>query len=524
MRNFYQLSIIFLLLIAVNGKVYSQTLPPPAPRIKSVSVDPVTNDVRINWHVEINSTPIDYTKVHKLNTPVSPPYANTPVGPNVPFDDSTVVISGTGVNIGPQAFCLTAHPVNTLIPPSAKSDYHFTPFLTISIDSCTAQADIKWTRYKATNENTVEENTNHKPFNESIKYEVWGYQGNPPFDTIPAAKISERTSDTTFKSGTLEKGKNYFFFLRVYLPKGDYLEFGPEFCMSNSSSIIYHGLAIPMYIDITQVEAKDSSIELNFAIDPTSELKEYCIERTTDPSQGFTVIHNFSDKTTTSYIDTDVDTDQRYYYRISALRCGNQVKQSNVAASILLSSEYNPFDALLKWSPSITPGSTYSVTRTIPDNTIAGSGIAGITYNNNILSLIQLGYDWFCYQVTESASKYISISKPSCFIVEPTVYMPDAIDPTNVVVNSTTGAQRNRFGPVVNMVDTMYGYDLVIFNRWGKKVFEVTKKIGEPLSANHLWDGSYKNKLVEPGLYLYTITVNFTNSSTSQKGNVSVFY
>ena len=527
MKTLYQLATILLLLFVAGSGVYAQVAP-YAPSPKVVSINPATNDVIMKWHIMPSPTAtISYLVTRKLENPrIQPLPTSHPIGTNVPFPDSTVIIpysAGTDVDKDQQAFCLTAN--TSAVLASKLSDYHFTIFLTTDIDTCSAQTVLKWTKYRATDSELKEENSYHKLFNSSIEYEVWGYPGNPPFNQASAVKLSEKSQDTIFRSKTLEKGKNYYFFVKAYLPEGNYLQYGPEISYSNRDSAIYQRLAIPMFINITQVEAKDNSIELKFAIDPKSELQEYCIERTTDPSQAFEVIHNFSSKTTTTYTDSDVDTNQRYYYRVSAIRCNALIKHSNIAASILLSSEFQPYDTQLQWSPSVSPGSTYSITRTIPDNTLVASNISDINYTDNVLHLIQQGYDRFCYQVAENAAGgYTSTSKPSCFVVESSVYMPDAIDPTNVIVNATTGMQRNRFGPVIDMSDTMYGYELTIFNRWGKKVFETTKKIGEPLSANHLWDGHYKNKLVEPGLYLYTITVYFTNSSTSQKGNVSVFY
>ncbi len=523
----YQLVAILFLLFIANSNAYAQPAP-YSPAIKVVSINPATNDIEIKWHIiHSPSATIKYFVTRKLENPrIQPTPTSHQIGNTIPFPDSSVVIpysKGTNVGIDQQAFCMTANDPDSLA--SALSGYHFTMFLTSDIDTCSARTVLKWTKYRVTDANLKEESSYHKLFNSSIEYEVWGYPGNTPFNQSLAVKLSERTKDTIFHSETMDKNKNYFFFIKAFLPEGNFLPYGPEVSFSNRDSAIYQRLAIPKYINLTQVEAKDNSIELKFIIDPISELKEYCVERTTDLSQGFTIIHNFSNKTTTSYTDSNINTDQRYYYRVSAIRCSSPIKQSNVAANILLSSEFRSYEAHLQWSSPLNPGSTYSITRTIPDNAAVASGITKTSYADNIQNVIQQGYDRFCYQVTESASTgYTSISKPSCFIVESSFYMPDAVDPTNLTINTATGMQRNRFGPIVDMDGTMYGYELTVFNRWGKKVFETTKKIGEPLSATYQWDGSYKGKLVEPGLYLYTITVHFTNSSTSQKGNVSVFY
>lgn len=527
----YKYWLLLLATLISCSSLFAQVGQPYPPKIKSVSVDPATNDVTIRWthNVDINY-PVDYYIPRKLEYPrVQPTPTSYPIGPTVPYPDSIVVIpaaAGTLVDVARQAFCVTAISTVPGTNESSIDDYHYPSFLTTKIDTCSAEAVLRWTRYKAVNENLEETSVYHAPFNQSIEYEVWGYQGNPPFNQALAQKISDRIKDTTFNSPTLVKDKNYFFFVKVILPKGFYLPYGEEISYSNRISAVYRGVAVPMFIDIPLLEAKSNSIELNFQIDPTSELFSYSIERTQDLSHGFSELHKFSDKTLTLYVDNDVKTNERYYYRISATRCSTFVKRSDITNSIVLTSKGEQCCADLSWLSYAKPGSTYSVTRVVPDNNIVINNLTDSTYSDNITSLVQLGYDKFCYQITGIAPNGdLSVSAPSCFTVQPTVYMPNAIDPTSTVVNATTGIQRNQFGPIIDMNPTMYGFELTIFNRWGVKVFESTKKIGSILSiSDHLWDGKHKGKNVEPGVYLYTINVYFPNSKTSLKGDISVFY
>ena len=532
--------LLTLSLLATTGSVLAQVPAPPPPFMRVVSIDPATNDVSMKWDHPQTLDPLDFYTPYILEYPRVQTFpVNCDLGPAIPFPSITTTIPGTStascilppgttlhdiLNVAPQGFGVK---VKSTISPdySPLSDYHFPSRLSVIIDSCSAQANLSWTKYTATDHKLdIPDASPHLNFNNSIEYEVWGYEGNPPFNQATATLLRGKSKDTTFTSTILDKNKNYFFFIKAYLPQGSYLP-NDEISYSNRISAEYKGLAVPTYIDLSRVEARDGSVELTFQIDPVSELTTYRIERTTDITQGFSIIYEFPDRTRTSYTDNDVTSDEQYFYRISAIRCDRIVQQSDISNTILLSSQFQPNDGHLDWLPFIRPGSTYSITRVVPDNVTTATGIAGTNHIDNILPNIQQGYDKFCYRVTGvDANGHETISMPSCFIVEPPVHMPDAIDPTQTLVNATSGGQRNRFGPVVDMNSTSYGYKLTVFNRWGAIVYENKKEIGVAPIASNYWDGTYKNKLVEPGLYLYTITVYFPNSQVSLKGDVSVFY
>jgi gliding motility-associated-like protein len=57
---------------------------------------------------------------------------------------------------------------------------------------------------------------------------------------------------------------------------------------------------------------------------------------------------------------------------------------------------------------------------------------------------------------------------------------------------------------------------LKVYDRWGEKVFEST-------SVSNCWDGSYKDKPVNTGVYVYYFDCELsTGESYSQKGNISL--
>ncbi len=86
------------------------------------------------------------------------------------------------------------------------------------------------------------------------------------------------------------------------------------------------------------------------------------------------------------------------------------------------------------------------------------------------------------------------------------VFIPSAFSPNG-------DGQNDLFYVRNNCIQTML---LTIYNRWGEKVFEsddVTKG----------WDGKFKDKLIDAGVYAYYITATFVNNELyNNKGNINV--
>jgi gliding motility-associated-like protein len=64
--------------------------------------------------------------------------------------------------------------------------------------------------------------------------------------------------------------------------------------------------------------------------------------------------------------------------------------------------------------------------------------------------------------------------------------------------------------------NNVYGMRLTVFDRWGEKVFETTDLLTG-------WDGTFKGKELDPGVYTYVVTVNYTDKeSTTRSGTVTL--
>jgi gliding motility-associated-like protein len=83
---------------------------------------------------------------------------------------------------------------------------------------------------------------------------------------------------------------------------------------------------------------------------------------------------------------------------------------------------------------------------------------------------------------TESGQVNLTILSYACDI-----YVPNAFSPND-----------DGYNPVFRAVGNVNVTQMLIFNRWGEKLFESTE-------SNPEWNGMYKGKLVQPGYYMFII-------------------
>jgi gliding motility-associated-like protein len=86
------------------------------------------------------------------------------------------------------------------------------------------------------------------------------------------------------------------------------------------------------------------------------------------------------------------------------------------------------------------------------------------------------------------------------------VFVPNAFTPNGDGENDVV-AVRSR------IVKDIY---FTIYNKWGEQVFETTK-------TNHGWDGTYKGRLADPGVFVYYIKGTcIDNQNITLKGNITL--
>ena len=94
---------------------------------------------------------------------------------------------------------------------------------------------------------------------------------------------------------------------------------------------------------------------------------------------------------------------------------------------------------------------------------------------------------------------------------EPIIYyIPNTFTPNSDEVNNT-------FKPIFFSGLDIFNYSLTIFNRWGEIVFVSN-------NVEYGWDGSYGNKMVESGTYIWRLEFKEKNKykKNSKTGHVNV--
>ncbi len=143
---------------------------------------------------------------------------------------------------------------------------------------------------------------------------------------------------------------------------------------------------------------------------------------------------------------------------------------------------------VINWSPSTSLNSSSSTDplSTPPQTT---------TYTLSIIDRNQC-----------SNSDTVTIFVKDVLCTEPEIFIPNAFSPNGDQQNDKLYVRGN----------TIESMQLVIYDRWGEKVFESTQK-------NSGWDGTYKGKAVAPGVFAYYLEVIcFDQNKFIKKGNITV--
>jgi gliding motility-associated-like protein len=98
----------------------------------------------------------------------------------------------------------------------------------------------------------------------------------------------------------------------------------------------------------------------------------------------------------------------------------------------------------------------------------------------------------------------VFVIERSC--IEPYIFIPQAFSPNGDGENDVLFVYGNPIDEI----------ELVIYNRWGEKVFETRDK-------NFGWDGTYRNERQAPDVFAYYLRVLCVNGEEFvKKGNVTL--
>lgn len=357
---------------------------------------------------------------------------------------------------------------------------------------CQRQVNITWNKYL------------NWP-NGVAQYQIWVSKNGGPF-----------TEDGFTDSASL----NYAY---TNFNTGDTLQIYIQATSAADTNVVSHSNLIslkavivqpPSYIYLTNVTVSaNNEVEMTWVIDTMAQLVFYEILRGVVDSLTYTPLQQLNIPspfiTSESYIDSQYVFPQNnpYYYEIDAYdSCQNQYL-SNFGKTICLQGGlYDYYVAKLTWNNFELPNATvlrYNLYRDFGNGfQLLATYQPGVNQRFDSLQQFLNEQGTFCYYVEAiyditlpSPSGYhatlTSRSNQVCIVHRPVIYVPNAFAPGGGVQQNMT------FKPTI-IYGSPSGYSMLIFNRWGGKVFESNNPdIG--------WDGTDQGKEVEMGGYAYLI-------------------
>jgi gliding motility-associated-like protein len=268
----------------------------------------------------------------------------------------------------------------------------------------------------------------------------------------------------------------------------------------------------------------DGGIDLSWYIDTLADINTFYFENSLD---GTSYLRKDSVTVTpppaflNNYTDATAQTDvQSYYYQvISKDDCAFE-KASTRGRTMFLEAELNNnTTASLVWNSFTLENATvinYKVNSVVNGQLIpiVTQGSSETTYEQDIAASTTADGQ-FCYVIEAEylldlpgivSETLISKSNIACIEREPVIFMPNALVPSG----------KNNFVKPVLQVPNVKEYSFIIYDRWGKKIFETA-------SINAGWDGTSKGEALPFGTYTYYIkAVSQQGKEIIKKGTVTL--
>lgn len=364
---------------------------------------------------------------------------------------------------------------------------HTTVFLSVTVDSCAQTANLIWTPYKG--------------WKDTITYQVYAsVNGNP------LAPVSSIIKDTTLLIQNLQDNGNYCFTIYATNSVG-FVSYSNNVC----SSVNIAKSADFVYIRNATV-INDHSIQIDWLVDTTAEINSFEIQRSSDGT-NYSVITTINTPsnlhTIFTYNDNAVSASTHsYWYTVGASNCNGKKISSNFGKTILLQGEAEiNFINSISWTPySEWNGGVnyYIIYRNIDTSWQELTRIFTINQNNysDNVETINSQDGVFKYRVVavegvNILNQQYNIDSTKSFSNEIIIQQSSKLFIPNAFVPSGEIDINRIFKPTFIYPDNS-GYKLLIYDRWGKMVFQ-TQKLDEG------WNGTIEGQAAEQGVYPYYV-------------------
>ncbi len=509
-------------------------IPPLSPIILSASVDPITNEVILEYAPDPNGDATEiqgYYIIHGSPGDITFPCAG--FEPNIANNLQTFV-HGNNPSTDPKAgpvlydiesvgFC----PGNGINPCSALNitgDVSSTPgnefvtsYLEIEDLGCEKKYKLTWTPLEGL------------PDNESI-YEHKIYLDLNQSGVFEEIAIVDADS-TWFLYEGVAPNTNFRFYI-AHVRSSDGYEIN-----SNVSEIQSEIITPPTHIYINCVSViEDGRVAVRFNVPSAPSLNNaaqgYRIKRSEFPDQGFEsvgVLEGKDFETDYLFVDQNVKTGtQVHYYTVEALEsCDSSYAYSDTVSTILLSGKINDFEFLntLLWNRyegfnyASSGTDYYDLYRTIGNEReyeLFYSFFSNeFTFKDDFYDLLDIdGKICYYLQAIETTGTNAfglhdtCNSNEVCLPIKEIIWMPSAFTPDG-------DQQNDSIGPVLSFVDKK-DYQFTVTDRWGQEIWFTNKK-------NEKFSGfTDDGKEYPQGMYIYRI--EYTNGKDEQKSKHGMFF
>lgn len=513
----YLIAILFSFIFFSNGQ--SQCLKGIVPDpiiVDSVSVMP-NGDVVISWQ------PSTFPDIEKYHIVYIDPLTQNIVALDsvlVPTTTFTIPFNFTGAyNFNQSDLMANDFAIKVIDTCTNKSlalpnSFHNTIFLQHSIDICSASAILNWNAY---------DDFQSGP---NVLYEVYSSVNGGLYTMVGTS------STLSFTYSGLIKGNNYKFYVKAVENNGA----GPFASSSNVIDVSGNFLVQPTFLyNFTSTVLDSTHNQLLFYVDTAADISEYIVKRALANNHVYTTIATLTDydgmNPLVEFNDLDVLSNSiSYYYQVYSVNtCGDLQLISNEGRTIHLTVDNNDLDATntLRWNNYegwLGDVNKYEIYRSESGKlnfeyvtSIVPTGDEFLEFEDDVTELTE-GTGEFCYKVIAIENNVAHVgnlpsassqSNISCVKHEPLVFIPNAFNPF--------WTENPTFKPSSILFD-FNSYQLIIFDRWGQKVFETSE-------YEEAWNGKFNNSGAQlpTGTYVYLLKLESSyGQEIVKRGTVTI--
>ena len=279
----------------------------------------------------------------------------------------------------------------------------------------------------------------------------------------------------------------------------------PEVCTTSADQLEFCRVTVPDSI---------GGVVLNWVgIDLTS-IVGFRIYRRVDGESDFTLLTEINDLEVEEWRDSLAQpSNSSYCYLLSLVDgCGAEITVGQHCTILLRVSENNDrlqldWRRYRGWEEGVSNYEIYEIFTDAPPQSLALVDDQTLSYPAGLAPLSKGRY---CYQIRAleegNGCGFESFSNIACYTFDPRIFIPNAFTPNGDGHNDLFIVSGGFFRD----------YQLDIFNRWGQLIFSSQ-------SLDNSWDGTFKGRPVQEGVYVFRLQATDEEGRTSQRaGSITV--